>query len=84
MDFILYGKSNCSLCEEAKQILHLLQSEYVFQYQEIDIYTDESLVEKYHISIPVLEYNGTIVDEGNIDYSKVQNFLQKKNFSENS
>ena len=84
MNFILYVKRHCMLCEEAKVILDLLQNEYVFQYREIDIYTDGNLVEKYHLSIPVLVYGDVIVDEGNIDYFQVRNFLQNKNFSENS
>lgn len=81
---VLYIKENCSLCDDAKTILNLLQDEYLFEYREKDIYTDESLLEKYHLSIPVLTYDNHVIDEGNIDYFIVEKFLQNNKFSENS
>lgn len=84
VEFVLYMKENCSLCEDAKVILDLLQDEYLFEYREKDIYTDESLLEKYHLSIPVLTYDNHVIDEGNIDYFIVEKFLQNNKFSENS
>ncbi|GAA0307815.1 glutaredoxin [Gracilibacillus halotolerans] len=84
VEFVLYMKENCSLCEDAKVVLDLLKNEYLFEYREKDIYTDEELLEKYHLSIPVLEYRNHVVDEGNIDYFVVENFLRNNKLSENS
>lgn len=80
----LYGKAVCDLCQQAKTLLELLQNDYRFDIEEIDIYSDEQLLEKYHIAIPVLEHNGMIIDSGNIDLETVENYLKKQNNIENS
>ncbi|MFC4404908.1 glutaredoxin family protein [Gracilibacillus xinjiangensis] len=76
----LYGKENCSICTDAKMILELLQTEYFFEIDEIDIYEDDTLLEKYHLIIPVIEVEGEIADFGKVDYDKVANFLKTKNY----
>ena len=51
----LYSKTNCPLCDKAKQVLQELQKEFSFQINEIDIYQDDVLLEKYQLMIPVVE-----------------------------
>ncbi|MGR4024458.1 glutaredoxin family protein, partial [Bacillus sp. ZZQ-131] len=55
MKVVLYTKKNCGLCVQAKQVLQEVQCEYSFQIEEIDIYEDNDLLEKYHLMIPVVE-----------------------------
>ncbi|WP_028403374.1 glutaredoxin family protein [Ectobacillus panaciterrae] len=64
MKVVLYGKENCCLCDDAKTILHELAQEYKFELEEIDIYKDEILLEKYQILIPVIEIEGEEVEYG--------------------
>jgi glutaredoxin len=54
MKLKLYGTSACHLCNEAESLLHELKDEFSIDIQLIDIADDESLIERYGISIPVL------------------------------
>jgi hypothetical protein len=49
----LYTKSDCDLCHEAKAMLLALQRELGFELDEIDIMTDPTLYDTFHIEIPV-------------------------------
>jgi len=84
LKLVLYSKENCSLCEQAKVILELIQQEYPFEWEEINIYNDEKLLEEYHLMIPVVAHENTIIDSELIDISKVENYLKLYNNSENS
>lgn len=84
MELLLYGKENCSLCEQAKMTLELLQQDYSFKWREINIYHDEALLEAYHLMIPVIAHQDTIIDSGIIDFSTVENYLKLYDNSENS
>ncbi|MFC4183291.1 glutaredoxin family protein [Saccharococcus thermophilus] len=64
MKINLYSKTNCPLCDKAKQVLQELQNEFSFQINEIDIYQDDTLLEKYQLMIPVVEIDGEEVDFG--------------------
>ncbi|WP_416828464.1 glutaredoxin family protein [Ectobacillus polymachus] len=78
MKLVLYGKRNCGLCEEAKFILNQLKYAYKFEYEEIDIYEDESLIERYGMMIPVIEMNGEIVEYGEIHKCVISKRLTKE------
>lgn len=54
INLILYGTSDCHLCDEAQALLYGLKSEFIFDLKIVDIADDESLVETYGIRIPVL------------------------------
>lgn len=47
----LYGTEACHLCEEAGELLHQLGLDW----QSIDIAADDTLLERYGTSIPVLK-----------------------------
>lgn len=64
----LYIRSKqCPLCEEAKQILFDVQLQFPIEWVEIDIYSDDELIEKYGLMIPVVEIAGETVQYGRID-----------------
>ncbi|WP_186580926.1 glutaredoxin family protein [Aquibacillus kalidii] len=67
----LYTKSNCHLCEDAKQLLLVVKEEVDFKWKEVDIYTDDILLEKYQLMIPVVEVDGIEVDYGQINYDTI-------------
>jgi RNase H-fold protein (predicted Holliday junction resolvase) len=50
----LYSTVGCHLCEQAKVILWPLLLQYQFRLNEIDIATDDALIEQYGTRIPVL------------------------------
>ncbi|MFX3622564.1 MAG: glutaredoxin family protein [Ectobacillus sp.] len=80
MKVILYSKENCCLCDNAKKILQELQQEFSFTIEEIDIYKDDALLEKYQIMIPVVEINGEEAEYGIIHKDAIRKRFKK--FSE--
>jgi glutaredoxin len=51
---ILYTTAGCHLCEEAEQLLAVLQQESPRELQRVDISSDPQLVDRYGIRIPVV------------------------------
>lgn len=76
MKVVLYTKKNCGLCVQAKQVLQEVQCEYSFQIEEIDIYEDNDLLEKYHLMIPVVEIDGKQVEYGKIHKGVIINYIK--------
>ncbi|RKU10996.1 hypothetical protein C6502_09275 [Candidatus Poribacteria bacterium] len=54
----LYTKSDCPLCDEAKESLESLAAQFQIQIEEIDITANLGLFTKYKELIPVLELEG--------------------------
>ncbi|MGN1399928.1 MAG: glutaredoxin family protein [Bacillus sp. (in: firmicutes)] len=79
MELILYSKENCHLCNEAKKELESVKRVLDVKIREIDIYKEDSLIEKFGLMIPVVEYEGQIIQYGRIDSGKVVNFLKNTN-----
>ena len=76
MKVVLYTKTDCGLCVKAKQILKEVQHVYSFEIEEIDIYEDNDLLEKYHLMIPVVEIGGKQVEYGNIHKGVIINYIK--------
>ena len=66
MEIMMYTKTDCPLCEKAKATLLELQQEYSFEFQEVDIYENDMLLEKYQLMIPVVVMDGKEVAFGQI------------------
>lgn len=73
-NFTLYHTDGCHLCEQAYELLlQQLAAEHI---QMVDIVSDETLIEKYQISIPV------VVDKNNkelfwpFDAVKLREFIK--------
>ena len=54
----LYTKTDCPLCDEAKESLELLAGQLPIHVEEIDITSNLGLFAKYKELIPVLELEG--------------------------
>ncbi|MBA9026808.1 glutaredoxin family protein [Peribacillus huizhouensis] len=68
----LYTRSNCPLCDKAKVILERIKQDTSIDYREIDIYTNDALIERFGLMIPVIEWQGEIVQYGQIDEMKLR------------
>ena len=77
MHIRLYTKTNCPLCEKAKAVLTELQADYSFTIEEIDIYQDDALLEKYQLMIPVIELDGEEIGYGMIEKEMVRKRLRQ-------
>ncbi|HEX2127742.1 MAG TPA: glutaredoxin family protein [Solirubrobacterales bacterium] len=59
-EVVLYGRPDCHLCEEARELLaDLLGSAW----REVDIDSDDALLRTYLERIPVIEVDGRTVSE---------------------
>ena len=59
----LYSRDNCSLCDEAYEILDM----YGFSIEIIDISQDSELLDKYEMCIPVVEIDGKVRFRGKLN-----------------
>ncbi|HET7522055.1 MAG TPA: glutaredoxin family protein [Bacillales bacterium] len=71
----MYTKVNCPLCEEGRAVLEDLGGEIALDIQEVDIYTDNQLLEKYQLKIPVAEAAGEELDYGRLSKEKIRGQL---------
>ncbi|RFU66997.1 glutaredoxin family protein [Peribacillus saganii] len=69
-ELILYTREKCPLCDKAKELL-----DGEFSFREVDIHSDDALIEKYGLMIPVLEYRGEAIQYGNLDLKDLRNRL---------
>nr|WP_088069933.1 glutaredoxin family protein [Gottfriedia luciferensis] len=75
MKLTLYTKEKCGLCDEAKEAIRSVQLEYEIDVTEIDIYSDDALLEEYQLMIPVIQINGETVAYGKIHRIDIINAL---------
>lgn len=76
MKVILYTKKNCPLCDEAHEILQEMKHEIPLDIEEIDIYSDDKLLEAYQLKIPVIVADGRELDYGKISIETLRRKLK--------
>ncbi|GIO24666.1 glutaredoxin family protein [Oceanobacillus sp. J11TS1] len=69
-----YTKNNCPLCDEAKALLNMLNTDNI-PVEEIDIYQSDSLLEEYQLIIPVIAYKGNKVYGNEMNIENVSRLL---------
>ncbi|MFC7394570.1 glutaredoxin family protein [Scopulibacillus cellulosilyticus] len=74
-EIVLYTKENCPLCQEGKKKLDIVCEKYHQSFQEVDIYQDDSLLERYQLMIPVVTIDGRVVSWGNLSLSELEDCL---------
>lgn len=72
-----YTKENCLLCDEAYSLVELLIADYPVEVEVIDIYTDDELLEKYHVDIPVVKLNGQTLIGNELTIDRIDSLLNK-------
>lgn len=77
LQVVFYTKDNCSLCEEARAIILLLQKFYPFKLEERDIYTKEEWLEEYQLLIPAVEMNGIRLNCEELSFESLEQILQE-------
>lgn len=74
---VLYTRTQCPLCDDAKRLLTELQTSLPFAIKEIDISTSDELTETYGLMIPVVVIDGIEVQYGKVDPVVIRNYLSK-------
>jgi len=57
-EVVLYTRTRCHLCDEAKEQLRELSKKAAFELREIDIDHDPELQRRYNEEVPVIFING--------------------------
>lgn len=71
-----YTKDNCLLCDDAYALLMLLQNDYPFELQEIDIYTDDALLEEYQLIIPAVRMNDILLTGADVNLEQLDKIFK--------
>jgi hypothetical protein len=73
---ILYTKSNCSLCDTAKEYI---EENYPnkFLIDEVDITKDKILFRQFKLDIPVFYYNGSLLMKHRADKNALDNLIRE-------
>jgi glutaredoxin len=57
-EVVLYTRSGCCLCDDAKEALRVAREQVQFTVREVDIDSDPALREQHRDDIPVIEIDG--------------------------
>ena len=57
-EIVLYTKSGCCLCDDAKEALRVARAQVQFTLREVDIESDPALYDVHRNDIPVIEIDG--------------------------
>jgi glutaredoxin len=57
-EIVLYTKSGCCLCDDAKEALRLARARVQFTVREVDIESDPALHDAHRYDVPVIEIDG--------------------------
>lgn len=80
IQFTLYSRSYCHLCDDMLEALQAYSAEHAFTVKVVDVDADEALVARYDELVPVLA--GSRDNEGEqqichyfLDHAKLKDFL---------
>lgn len=74
----LYSKEGCHLCEDAERLLEDLLKESPFELTIVDIYSDDELLSRYQLMIPVLFIDGKESGFGTFEKDFISKRLHEK------
>lgn len=74
---IFYTKNQCTLCDEALDILSLFREDFSFDIEYRDIYTNDEWLETYQLLIPVIDINGEQLNGEQISYENIERLLKQ-------
>jgi len=74
---VIYGKPGCCLCDDAKPLVSALAAEFGLQVSTANILDDAQLTAAYRFRIPVVCYQGVVLDEGRITAATLRASLQR-------
>ncbi|MGG0643357.1 glutaredoxin family protein [Sporosarcina gallistercoris] len=64
-----YTKPGCSLCDEAEQMMRLIQEDYPLTWTTVNIEDNDEKHEQYVFMIPVIEKDNKVLCSGVVGYA---------------
>ena len=74
---VLYGKADCSLCDEMKDVIERVRREVPFTLEIVDIERDPALVAAHGYDIPVLFVDGRKAFKHRVDAASLRRRLAR-------
>ena len=74
---VLHGKPGCCLCDDAKPLVTALAEEFGLAVQVSNILDDATLLRDYRYRIPVVCYQGVVLDEGRVTAATLRDGLRR-------
>ncbi len=71
----IYGKPDCSLCDEVEQVVWEVASRRKFRVDKINIQNEPVLAEKYKTAIPVICVDGKEIARYRLTPERLENAL---------
>lgn len=71
----LYGRPECHLCDEAREVLERVRVRVAFDLEEVNIETDDDLHARYLERIPVVCLDGRVLFELEVDEAVLERTL---------
>lgn len=81
LQVIFYTHATCTLCADARALLDLLESIYNLDIEERDIYSNDVWLEKYLISVPVIEISGKQFMYPDVTFESLSSFIEEALYS---
>jgi hypothetical protein len=72
---VLYGRSDCCLCDDAREVLMRVREQRPFEFEERDIDGDDALLRAYLERIPVVTIDGVEAFELFVDQAELAQWL---------
>ena len=73
---VLYSRSGCHLCDDARTAILAVRGRHRFAFEEIDIESDDALLKEYAIRIPVVSVDGHERFEITVDEAQLSELVR--------
>jgi hypothetical protein len=73
---VLYSRSGCHLCDDARATILAVRTRHPFAFDEIDIERDDALLKEYAIRIPVVSVDGQERFEIKVDEAQLSELVR--------
>lgn len=84
LQFTLYGRNYCHLCDEMLAALETLRLEFDFAIEVVDVDSDAALEQRFGMLVPVLMHADTELCHYHFDAARVRAYLESADVSRRS
>jgi len=78
MQISLFTTAGCHLCEQAYDLLQRVSTDYPFEIVSVEIGDDDSLLEQYGLTIPVVQFEDGDEINWPFDASTLKQYISRK------
>lgn len=72
---VMYSRTTCGLCEEAREVILAVQAEHTFKYEEVLVDGKADLEGRYGERVPVVLVNGEEEFDLHVDPERLRGVL---------